>query len=228
MRCLFSDLASDGPCIKGRTARADSGIERPKQLDGKRYASYGARYEGRIVQKMIRNDGGTGEFVEDTSAGMLGAWEALQGGGADATWVFMGWEGALAARKGLRLNAFTLDDYQVCPYSLAISVAVFGSQHRSCFAQCQACDAWTKHADGGGARRSRTATRPSWRRAVATLSAASRRRTCARSSPPARVAGQMWSRIPRCQLPRCVCTDWAAETGTHAQCGPTSRAHALP
>lgn len=28
----------------------DSGIMRPKELDGKKYASYGARYEGRIVQ----------------------------------------------------------------------------------------------------------------------------------------------------------------------------------
>ena len=31
-----------------------SGIDSPKQLDGKRYASYGARYEGRIVQQMIK------------------------------------------------------------------------------------------------------------------------------------------------------------------------------
>lgn len=27
-----------------------------------KYASYGARYEGRIVQQMIKNDGGTGNY----------------------------------------------------------------------------------------------------------------------------------------------------------------------
>ena len=67
------------------------------------------------MQQMVRGDGGAGDFLEDTDNGMLGAWGALQGGKADATWVFMGWEGALAARKGLRLNAFTLDQYNVRP-----------------------------------------------------------------------------------------------------------------
>jgi hypothetical protein len=50
-------------------ARAASGIDRPKQLDGRKYASYAARYEGRIVQQLIRNDGGAGDFDEDTSMG---------------------------------------------------------------------------------------------------------------------------------------------------------------
>ena len=34
-----------------------SGLDRLKDLDGKRYASYAARFEGRIVQKMIMSDG---------------------------------------------------------------------------------------------------------------------------------------------------------------------------
>jgi hypothetical protein len=34
-----------------------SNRSRPKDLDGCRYASYAARFEGRIVQKMIQNDG---------------------------------------------------------------------------------------------------------------------------------------------------------------------------
>eukprot|EP00976_Prorocentrum_cordatum_P017764 357880-Prorocentrum_minimum.AAC.1 len=37
-------------------------MARPRDLDGKLYASYAARFEGRIVQKMIRNDGGQGNF----------------------------------------------------------------------------------------------------------------------------------------------------------------------
>ena len=55
---------------------ASSGIDRPSQLDGKVYASYGARYEGRIVQQMIRNDGGKGDYTESTPP-MLGIWNTL-------------------------------------------------------------------------------------------------------------------------------------------------------
>ena len=40
------------------------------------YASYGARYEGRIVQRMIQNDGGKGLYEELTPP-MLGIWETL-------------------------------------------------------------------------------------------------------------------------------------------------------
>lgn len=61
-----------------------SGIDRPAQLDGKNYASYGARFEGRIVQQMIKNDGGKGEFLESTPP-MLGIWNTLLKGTADAT-----------------------------------------------------------------------------------------------------------------------------------------------
>ncbi|GLC40077.1 hypothetical protein PLESTM_000989800 [Pleodorina starrii] len=92
---------------------ASSGIARPAQLDGKTYASYGARFEGRIVQQLIRNDGGSGEFAESTPP-MLGIWDTLLKGEADATWVFMGW-GIEAKRRGLNLNVFGLEQYKV-PY----------------------------------------------------------------------------------------------------------------
>eukprot|EP00892_Ulva_mutabilis_P003143 jgi/Ulvmu1/1282/UM011_0006.1 len=102
---------------------ADSGITRPRELSGKRYASYGARYEGRIVQQLIRADGGDGEYVEDAAEGMLGLWGSLLAGKADATWVFMAWEGVLADRKGVKLNAFRLDDYKI-PYGYSPVMAV--------------------------------------------------------------------------------------------------------
>jgi len=87
-------------------------INRPRDLDGRRYGSYSARYEGRIVQEMIRNDGGKGEFKELTPS-KLGIFGTLQSGDCDATWVFMLWEGIHAQRQGLRLNAFALDEYGI-------------------------------------------------------------------------------------------------------------------
>lgn len=93
---------------------ASSGIDRPAKLAGKRYASYSARYEGRIVQQLIKADGGSGDY-EELSLPHLGLWNTVCGGAADATWVFMGWEGVEARLKGLELNAFSLGDYGI-PY----------------------------------------------------------------------------------------------------------------
>ncbi len=42
------------------------------------------------MQQLIRNDGGKGVF-EETVPPMLGIWDTLLKGEADATWVFMGW-----------------------------------------------------------------------------------------------------------------------------------------
>jgi len=94
-----------------------SGIDRPQLLDGKKYASYAARFEGRIIQKMIQHDGGTGSFTEECPP-MLGIWGALLNGAYDATWVFTGWEGVEAKLKGVELNAFFMQDYGV-PYGFA-------------------------------------------------------------------------------------------------------------
>jgi ABC-type nitrate/sulfonate/bicarbonate transport system substrate-binding protein len=82
-----------------------SGIHRPRDLDGKVYASYAARFEGRIVQQMIMADGGKGDFKEETPP-MLGIFDTILAGTSDATWVFMGWEGVDAEMKGVELNAF--------------------------------------------------------------------------------------------------------------------------
>ncbi len=93
---------------------ASSGIDRPAKLDGRRYASYNARFERAIVAQMIRNDGGTGEF-DEIFPPRLGIWNTLLTGDADATWVFLPWEGVQARRAGITLNAFRLDDYGI-PY----------------------------------------------------------------------------------------------------------------
>lgn len=94
--------------------RADGPIDRPAALDGHTYASYGARFEDDIVRELVRADGGTGdlEFVYPET---LGVPQTLLEGEADATWVFMPWEGLLAERQGIDLRAFRLDDHGV-PY----------------------------------------------------------------------------------------------------------------
>ncbi|WP_430906088.1 ABC transporter substrate-binding protein [Maribacter sp. 2-571] len=93
---------------------SESGLERPKDLDGRSYASYKARYEDAIVAAMVKNDGGKGELKLEYRD-KLGIWETLLTKKADATWVFMNWEGIQAQNRGIALNAFLLSDFGI-PY----------------------------------------------------------------------------------------------------------------
>ncbi len=92
----------------------DSDISRPAELDGKSYASYGARYEDKIVQQMIKNDGGKGELKLDYPD-KLGIWNTLLENKADSTWIFQNWEGIEAETQGIKLRYFKLSDYDI-PY----------------------------------------------------------------------------------------------------------------
>lgn len=97
-------------------------IQRPRDLDGKVYASYRARYEDHIVRQMVINDGGKGDLRIIYPA-RLGIWETVLGGVADATWVFENWESIEAAHKGIALRAFKLRDYGI-PYGYSPVFAV--------------------------------------------------------------------------------------------------------
>lgn len=92
-----------------------SSISSPKDLDGKSYASYQARYEDEIVKQMIVNDGGAGD-IAIVYPPKLGIWETIIEGGFDATWIFMNWEGVQAASKRVGLTTFKMSDFNI-PYS---------------------------------------------------------------------------------------------------------------
>ncbi len=101
-------------------------LRSPRDLDGKRYASYRARYEDGIVRQMIRNDGGKGE-LEILDPDKLGIWNTILSGQADATWVFLNWEGVAAEAEDKELRYFTLEDYGI-PYSYSPVIAVDRTQ----------------------------------------------------------------------------------------------------
>ncbi len=97
-------------------------IQRPRDLDGKTYASYKARYEDPIVRQMVINDGGKGD-LRILYPARLGIWDTVINGTADATWVFENWESIEAAHKGIALRSFKLRDYGI-PYSYSPVFAV--------------------------------------------------------------------------------------------------------
>lgn len=89
-------------------------INSPKNLDGKIYASYQARYEDEIVKCMIKNDQGSGN-IQITYPEKLGIWNTLLTGEADSTWIFDNWEGIEAKGKNIDLSTFKMKDYNI-PY----------------------------------------------------------------------------------------------------------------
>lgn len=101
--------------ISAITCLKDSLIKRPRDLDGKIYASYNARYEDAIVKQMIIEDGGVGD-IEVVYPNKLGIWETILSHKSHATWIFPNWEGVHASAKSIKLTNFYLEDYDI-PYS---------------------------------------------------------------------------------------------------------------
>lgn len=84
-------------------------IASPKDLDGRTYAGFGAPYEKPLLQKVIRNAGGKGDFKQVTLN--TSAYAALYAGKADFAMPMPTWEGLEAELSGKPLKNFQLSDY---------------------------------------------------------------------------------------------------------------------
>ncbi|MFF3371580.1 ABC transporter substrate-binding protein [Streptomyces sp. NPDC002680] len=92
------------------SVRADrDDITSPKDLDGKTYAGFGAPYEKALLQKVIQQDGGKGDFKQVTLN--TSAYAALYAGKADFAMPMPTWEGLEAKLTGKPLKDFQLADY---------------------------------------------------------------------------------------------------------------------
>lgn len=95
--------------------------------NGATYGSYAAKYEDRIVRKMISNAGGNGDELNIKAGDKLKMFDAVKAGHIDATWVFLPWEGIQAKMEGVKFNAFRPWDYKV-PYGYSPVIARDASQ----------------------------------------------------------------------------------------------------
>jgi ABC-type nitrate/sulfonate/bicarbonate transport system substrate-binding protein len=89
---------------------ADSGITRPRELDGKIYAGFGYPNEEPTVRAVIEADGGKGEF-KSVLLGDAAAYQALYARRADFAIVFTAWEGIDAQQQGIAMRQFAFTDY---------------------------------------------------------------------------------------------------------------------
>ncbi len=86
---------------------AETGIQRAKDVEGKRYASYGLPIERPILGQLMSCDGGDIDQVEFIDVG-FDAFPALLGKRADVAWIFMAWDGVQAEIMGVDLNTLPL------------------------------------------------------------------------------------------------------------------------
>ena len=87
----------------------DASITRPRDLDGRVYAGFGAPGEVPLLQAVVRADGGRGEFTSVTLG--TSAYAALHSGEADFTIPFVAWEGLEAERNGTPMRYFSYTDH---------------------------------------------------------------------------------------------------------------------
>lgn len=99
----------------------DSGINRPKDLDGKIYGGYGSPFENPIISEIIKKDGGIGNFKNIVLE--IGAMQALETKKIDFVWVFSGWELIQANLDGIKYNYFPLTKYGIPDSPTAVFVA---------------------------------------------------------------------------------------------------------
>lgn len=122
---VVADYAANAPVVSiaaiiarntsSLVVRRDSGITRPRELDGKVYGGYGAPYEVPVVSTIIKTDGGEGVFTHITLG--VDALEALRAKRIDAAWIFDGWQGIQAKREELHLTTFPISAFGIPEYS---------------------------------------------------------------------------------------------------------------
>jgi ABC-type nitrate/sulfonate/bicarbonate transport system substrate-binding protein len=101
---------------------AETGITRAKDIEGKRYASYGLPIERPILGQLMACDGGDIDKVEFIDVG-FDAYPALVGKRADLAWIFMGWDGIQAEITGVKLNTLPLYGSCVPDYYTPLIIA---------------------------------------------------------------------------------------------------------
>ena len=119
LQAIYAILQKDASAI---VSKSDD-ILRPRDLEGRVYGSYNARYEDAIVREMMSADGGNGRKVRvEGSKGKLSLFDELKNGTIDATWIFMPWEGVEAQLEMLSLNVFRTGDLGI-PYGYSPVIA---------------------------------------------------------------------------------------------------------
>lgn len=94
----------------GIISRAGEGIDRPKGLEGKKYATWDLDLEKATMKHVIEADGGDFSKVEQIPSTVTDEVSALKTKSVDAIWIYYGWAGIAAELAGLETDYFSFAD----------------------------------------------------------------------------------------------------------------------
>lgn len=94
----------------GIISRAGEGIDTPKGLEGKKYATWDLDVEKETIRDVMDADGGNFDLVELIPSTVTDEVSALQSRSVDAIWIFYGWAGIACQIAGLDTDYFEFAD----------------------------------------------------------------------------------------------------------------------
>lgn len=94
----------------GIISRKGEGMDRPKGLEGKKYATWNLDLEKATVKNVVEEDGGDFSKVELIPSTITDEVSALQSKSVDAIWIFYGWAGIATEVAGLETDYFAFKD----------------------------------------------------------------------------------------------------------------------
>ena len=94
----------------GIVSRAGEGMDSPKGLEGKKYATWDLDVEKATIREVMEADGGNFDLVELIPSTVTDEVSALQSGSVDAIWIFYGWAGIACEVAGLPIDYFEFAD----------------------------------------------------------------------------------------------------------------------
>lgn len=94
----------------GIVSRAGEGMDTPKGLEGKKYATWDLDVEKATIRDVMEADGGNFDLVELIPSTVTDEVSALQSRSVDAIWIFYGWAGVACEVAGLDTDYFEFAD----------------------------------------------------------------------------------------------------------------------
>ncbi len=94
----------------GIISRKGEGIDKPRGLEGKKYATWDLPIEKATLKQVVEDDGGNFDKVELVPETVTDEVSTLQAKKVDAIWVFYGWAGVATEVAGLETDYFAFKD----------------------------------------------------------------------------------------------------------------------
>lgn len=94
----------------GILSRKGEGIDKPKGLEGKKYATWDLDLEKATIRNVMEADGGNFSKIELIPSTVTDEVSALKSKSVDAIWVFYGWGGIATEVAGLKTDFFAFKD----------------------------------------------------------------------------------------------------------------------